>query len=125
MAVPVAVALALFALLGVATATKPAFESKISIHAHYDSGSPGAAYVYQGRVRSDRAACERHRTVRLFNQQGSQALDQTSTDANGHWRITMGADGLAGNYWAVTPRREGQHAICKRARSRSIPAPSA
>ncbi|HWF50348.1 MAG TPA: hypothetical protein VG294_06845 [Solirubrobacteraceae bacterium] len=82
--------------------------------------------IFTGRVTAANAACERARRVKLYRRTGSLLLGAATTNASGHWKITVaGFAGVSlGHFFArVRQRSEGTAGtiyVCKAAISPTI-----
>jgi hypothetical protein len=78
-------------------------------------------YAFHGKVLSNRAACERNRTVAVYQvRPGADGLyDTTTSNAEGEWEILAGAPN--GDFYAVARARSIDKGtttlVCKRAES--------
>jgi hypothetical protein len=78
-------------------------------------------YAFHGKVLSNRAACERNRTVAVYQvRPGADGLyDTTKSNAEGEWEILAGAPN--GDFYAVARARSIDKGtttlVCKRAES--------
>jgi hypothetical protein len=78
-------------------------------------------YAFHGKVLSKRAACERNRTVAVYQARpGADGLyDTTKSNAEGEWEILAGAPN--GDFYAVARARSIDKGtttlVCKRAES--------
>jgi CSLREA domain-containing protein len=98
---------------------KPRFPSTITIKVRFTSDQSFPA-VYSGRVRSESAACERNRTVVLFNEIFSEAV---TTNKSGRWKVpTIGLFGA--DTYARVSREAKDTAICGAARSGAAQPPA-
>jgi CSLREA domain-containing protein len=104
-------------------AHRPRISSKIDIHLRTVPGHIGDLdYVYHGRVRSERAACESNRTVKLFNEHMKRSIGTVSTDENGGWKLRY--DGFyPGDTYAAVARAVTDRFVCEPARSDPISEP--
>lgn len=108
----VGVAVAALALVAEASAgfADGGFSSRVTIH--LDRDGPKARFF--GKVRSERAACERGRRVVLFGQESgapAQRVDRTRTNRNGFWRIRRRV--RFPNYYAAVKRSEVAAGPCR------------
>ena len=82
-------------------------------------------YAFHGKVFSKRDACERNRTVAVYQvRAGADGLyDTTRSNAEGEWEILAGAPN--GNFYAVARARSIDKGtttlVCKRAESAVFP----
>ena len=82
-------------------------------------------YAFHGEIHSKRAACERNRTVAVYQvRSGADGLyDTTKSNAEGEWEILAGAPN--GDFYAVARVRSIDKGtttlVCKRAESAVFP----
>ena len=106
----------LMALCGSAGAAKPKAKSEIS----YANEFGPEEFIHKGRVRSESEKCVRNRIVTLYNEQNpSQPIGTDKTNRKGRYRIVLGQDSLAGDYFTRAARKPKPRIVCKRARSES------
>ena len=99
-----AVALTCVGLAAVATAHTVRFDSTVTIHKHKNGADPDSL---TGRVNSDRARCERDRTIEIYQEaDGADVLiATTTTDAEGNWEFVFADAAPAGTYYAKATRK--------------------
>lgn len=103
---------------GTCRAARPHVPSTVSLHAEPD----GADFVFRGRVRSERDACERRRNVRITAGHGfgGPVVEEgvAKTDSSGRYELRVkGASNTIGGYRATALRKETDRLICTIARS--------
>jgi hypothetical protein len=109
--------------LGLAAIAAVGLVASASAHAHTQSYEStitirerDGGTRYTGRVFSDRAACEKNRTVKLFRSNGDFVGD-TSTNERGRWSYVF----VGQRYYVTAPRRvdgSGDHRhVCRHDRS--------
>src|SRR3954452_11936197 len=85
-------------------------------------GGQCSATAFHGRVKSSRHACEVHRTVKVFNRQGT-LIGKDRSSHRGRWRV-LDESPHAGNYHAKVLRREegtaGTNFVCRGDRSKVV-----
>ena len=99
----IAVVGAVLATGGVASAHTERYESRINAAYSEQQGSHG--YFY-GRVLSERAGCERNRTVTVLRREEGpdEIIGTTRTDVNGAWGLAV-KNPREGTYYAVVTRK--------------------
>jgi hypothetical protein len=124
---PVLIASALvFAAQPVSAAAPERVSADLSIRVDMTPRKAAArgTFEYQGKLRSEKRACENFRTVSLFRtpEGGGKpvVLGDYETPGNGKWSILVFANS-DGTYFATTPRVNlPSGTICKRARSKDL-----
>src|SRR5215210_9518140 len=106
------------ALTGTTLAHKPRIQSTVSIHETFNDVT--FEQVFHGRVRSEKAACERHRTVKLKVDGHPGSLGSDTTNRRGRWRIVLPSDNLSGDYYAKATRKITTRWVCRSAESERI-----
>jgi hypothetical protein len=110
----------------VATAHTAKYRTRVTIH--FSGGPYGNSFF--GKVKSRKAACVRHRKVKVFRQKpgADKQFGTTSTsDTAGNWNVTNG-NASPGDYYAKAKRKVLKHNanhfhVCKRGRSATISVP--
>ncbi len=114
-ALGVATVTAVLAVHGVAGAHNVRFDDRVTIRTNPD---------FHGRVISQRAGCERQRTVKIYREEGGPdgLFASTKTDADGRWERLVSQ--LTGDFYARIRRKDigspGHDHICKGDRSPSV-----
>jgi hypothetical protein len=107
------------ALMGAVLASKPRIPSRVSIHDFVDSTT--SEHVFAGRVRSDKRACKRHRTVLLKVEGQAGSLGSDRTNRRGRWEIRLPSpDSYSGDFYARARRKAKENFVCKPAESERI-----
>jgi basic membrane lipoprotein Med (substrate-binding protein (PBP1-ABC) superfamily) len=98
-------------------------KTKVTIHFNGGSGDYGKFY---GRVKSKKAACERHRKVVVKRKQPGKDAKYGSTfsDNDGRWEISATSPVTPGKYYAVAKKKVLNNGhVCKKGRSGTITVP--
>jgi hypothetical protein len=112
---------------GLATAHIKKYGSTVTINFQ-----EGGAYAdqFRGKVRSNKAACKKQRTVKVYRKKpGPDALyGSDKTNKKGKYVVAPGRNATPGNYYAKAKKRvlkkNSLHKhVCKKATSNTIPVP--
>lgn len=109
-AVVLMAAVALMSVVFVSGAAGHKFKAVSTVSVKFDKPKPNDPYAkggFEGDVSSEKARCEKKRTVTVHQRTatGSTAVGTAVTDAAGAWRITPSGTVAPGDYYAQVAKR--------------------
>ncbi len=96
------------------------FRTKVTIH--FTQSTYSAAFF--GKTKSKKAACRRHRKVKVIRASNGQLIASTKSNRTGDWTANVGGTPPAGDYFAKAKKKILKSgAICKKGKSPRITVP--
>ncbi len=123
-------AVALMSVAFVSGAAAHTFRADTAVSIKFEKAKgndPTATSSFEGNVTSEKARCQKKRTVRVLQRTegGATEVGSDLTDADGFWQVPLSGDVAPGAYYAKVTKRvirkDTKHRhVCKRAVSKDV-----